>query len=723
MFAMKILIAGDLSFYAESVCKRITSTHRLVLADEGLTPDKRYGNASIYRYSTQDQLFPRLFSSFDFNVVVFAMRWPGRQDAFRSGSLEDLQALLTICSRYHISRFILISSTAACGFSGAEETAPASPRNREGILFESGERMCMLFRDQSGCEALILRMPTLYGSDAYESLIDKWILQAAKRETILLQGRASQSCEFIHVEDAVSLLIRMIEDDADAAVRVVHACGGRPALFADVALWLQQQYPDCDFVFSADPGSAAPPVKGSNARRQYDWIALHDLQNDIREMCSARKKNRSPRRNWFGRLRTVLQRGGWLLQLIEIAAGFVLMQYLLSATADSLQFRNIDFRLLFVVLVGSIHGARAGVLAALLACVSSVMAYVSLNLDWRALVYYVDNWLPYISYLLVGAVTGYTRDRASNSIDYARQKLAVLETRFAFMNDLFQQVSQLKGQYKNQLISYRDSYGKVYEVINRLDSLVADEILKEAVHVLEEVFGNSAIAIYMLNPAGSYARLETCSATLDVTLKQSITTMQYQDIYENMMNGRIWTNRNMVEKYPFYCMPICVNDKLAAVVMAFNVPYELKSASGANQFVVLCRLIQSAYSRAVAFLSATGAQASIAGTHILLCDRFSELLGIQGEMKRKGLAGYELLQITDPGGDMAALCKKVERGVRRTDRIGQGADGNIYILLMQAQAESGKKIIDRLASLGIHCVSTETPIEGGIIVKESSDVA
>ena len=65
-----------------------------------------------------------------------------------------------------------------------------------------------------------------------------------------------------------------------------------------------------------------------------------------------------------------------LLRLVEIAAAWLATELLVRITGTDAQFRMVDFRLMFVVLIGTVYGLNAGVLSAVLASVSLTAGYL-----------------------------------------------------------------------------------------------------------------------------------------------------------------------------------------------------------------------------------------------------------------------------------------------------------------------------------------------------------
>ena len=80
--------------------------------------------------------------------------------------------------------------------------------------------------------------------------------------------------------------------------------------------------------------------------------------------------------------------------------------------AQSSQLNVLDYRLLYVVLIGTLYGLDFGLVAALLASVGlAIDFFVLYGYTFEGLFYEPSNWLPFIAYFVVGAVCGYVQLR------------------------------------------------------------------------------------------------------------------------------------------------------------------------------------------------------------------------------------------------------------------------------------------------------------------------
>jgi K+-sensing histidine kinase KdpD len=193
------------------------------------------------------------------------------------------------------------------------------------------------------------------------------------------------------------------------------------------------------------------------------------------------------------------------------------------------QFQYIDFRLLYVVVLATMHGLISGLIAAGLACVSLIINYSQLNVDWQMLLYNAENWIPFACYLIVASIAGYTKERYTNDLKFLKNENEALEERFSFQNELYREVLKNKGEYKAQILSYSGSFGRIYEVARRLNSLLPEVIFKEALESLEDLLINQTICIYTVTADARYARLAVCSQKLSIKVDKSLKLDNYTE--------------------------------------------------------------------------------------------------------------------------------------------------------------------------------------------------
>ena len=72
-------------------------------------------------------------------------------------------------------------------------------------------------------------------------------------------------------------------------------------------------------------------------------------------------------------------------------------------------------------------------------------------------------------------------------------------------------------------------------------------------------------------------------------------------------------------------------------------------------------------------------------------------------MLEEGISSYALIKIHTGGRTVREMDELLHTKVRETDLLGMGEDGNLYLLLSQADEVSVGIVLNRLSSLSIQC--------------------
>lgn len=151
--------------------------------------------------------------------------------------------------------------------------------------------------------------------------------------------------------------------------------------------------------------------------------------------------------------------------------------------------------LLYVALMGFVHGRTAGTAAAVLACVWYGVSFVQSGNAASDLIFNTDHWLPMSAYLLTGTLFGYVQDRQRLKVDLLEQEREENEREKEFMEGIYQRAYEDRNRLKEQIYHYRDSYGRIYQITRELDTLQPVQIFLSTLHVLESTLQNNNVAI------------------------------------------------------------------------------------------------------------------------------------------------------------------------------------------------------------------------------------
>ena len=119
-----------------------------------------------------------------------------------------------------------------------------------------------------------------------------------------------------------------------------------------------------------------------------------------------------------------------------------------------------------------------------------------------------------------------------------------------------------------------------------------------------------------------------------------------------------------------------------------------------NLFTIMCHLIRMSFIHALEYQEAIEKEKYVPGTAILRPEYFEKELEAHRKMSEAGVASYMLIKvITD---DIRSTSEHLQSMIRQSDVVGNGYDGNHYLLLTQTDSDIFEIIGKRLESKQIN---------------------
>lgn len=708
---MNILITGNLSSLATNFVKElIKQKHHLVLASDDADQLGAQPNGVIVRsINPAGDLFRDAMSSYGFNVVIFIST---REEHLHEGNaintghqLDGLWNTLELCKNKKLKHFFYISSTEVYGnLDDCSENATPQPSSLNGHTLATGEQYCQIYHEKYDLNLTIVRLPNIYGPGEKGGLIYHLLETCNHNRNVTLPARDDNSVSLLHVLDVTDFIIRAIDEEYTRDALVVNLSSSHPIPYSALAHLLEIHYPKVTFHFTDENQVQTKPAKVFVARTIYDWTDSYTFENELEGLVTLIRSDTSPTEPVNYGIPQRLTNYPSLLRWIELIGGAALTQFLSQLTGTLIQFKYIDFRLLFVVIMGTVYGIRTGLYAAILVSLSILYAWTQLGFDWALLIYNVGNWLPFALYFMAGLITGYNRDKSENEILNAQGQANLIYEKYSFLYGVFTDIRNLKDEFRERLLGYRDSFGKIFTITQELDHLQEHAVYLRALSILEEHMNNTNIAIYSLDGERSYARLEASSVSLHGTLARSLKLSDFPEIQTYIEQGMIFQNTELLPNYPSYMVPIFNNtypfNVPTAMVVIWSVKFEQYSTYYYNLLKVICGLIQASLVRATQFSSANYERMYLPATRVLNHQAFMEALKIRLEMRKNRVSDFQVV-VTEPNSNLQDIYSCLSDGVRTTDLIGQGEDGDFYILLSQADPLAAQDVVERLSKLGL----------------------
>lgn len=215
------------------------------------------------------------------------------------------------------------------------------------------------------------------------------------------------------------------------------------------------------------------------------------------------------------------------------------------------------------------------------------------------------------------------------------------------------------------------------------------------------LFYNQSICLYIFDRNARFGRLMVCSKAIADTTGKSMDLEKYGLMVPSLEEGEVWSNNERLLGYPEYAAPIFQDGRLVALITIQKTRFDQMAMYYQNLIKVLCGLIQAALLRAVEFMAYTEADQFIEGTRIMKKEAFRKVLAVRAEMEEKAVAEYSLLHIAVTPEQIHEAGERISRALRSIDVVGQGADGDLYVILTQTGQENIGVVLERLKRCGI----------------------
>ena len=662
-----------------------------------------------YKMNASHALYQEIYRSHTFDVVCFISTLENYfLDSDNPENIQSnigLENTLDLCQKTGVGRFMFISSTEVYGSSDiALENAQPEPSSKTGQILLNGESLCRFYAKVHALPISIVRVPYIYGPLERNSFLYRLIKSAKIQENIEIKTRKLSQCSFLHIEDFLIFVSSFLEDEKRPDFQVFNLAAEN-INFSFLVQQLNCYFPKVCFSFLPDDPaeSSNQKVQVKAAKENYNWSPQHQLTKALPSLLDIDADKPVKRKILIERLKAFAISYRPFLVWGEVILGAFLMHMLTVWTNTIIEFKYIDYRLLYVVIIGSTHGLLFGMLAALLAAISGAINWYHIGLDWALLIYNVGNWIPFALFFLVGAATGYVHDKKENEINFERNQTELIHEKYEFLYNLYDEISSIKDRLRDQLVGYRDSFGRFFRVANELNELNEDNVFLKALEVLEDLMKNDQIAIYSIEPTGNYGRLEVKSTGLEQQIPRSLKLSDFSLALEVLKEESVFQNSELLPNYPSYIAPISNQGKLIGLVVIWEAKFEQFTMYYLNLFKVLTGLIQSSLVRAAIFKNAQIGKLYIPSTRIMKPEPFKQSLQIRKKMSRNKIADFQIIRIQKGVNSWEELYKQLSKGIRDDDIAGlmEKDDTHCYVLLANAGVENIGIINDRLRNLGI----------------------
>lgn len=680
---MEVLVVGNTAYVDDDFCaKAFPGDHVQVVAAAEARRDESSPHASW------KELLQHLDQAYEFDRVVYLSNYlTPHTDTV--GDIELLRTVFRACAGRRVQLLYV------AGPAGAEGAADAAGRTGKGIIARAANDLCRYYASQDDIQVKILCTPYLYTASA--ALSDPFLVplfEACSTGSVALQGAADAPCPLLCAEE-LAVLVHRVFDSWDATFETLGVADAFHRTTGDLGGALQGLFPGLSVAYGESTGYALPA--GDAARKRYGWFQRYDLLRDLSTIharwANTRTKKANPLRAAIDRiqLRTLP------IKCLETGFAWVLFEVLEHLFSQSAQLNVLDYRLLYVVLIGTLYGLDFGLVAALLASIGLAMSYFALyGYTFQGLFYEPSNWLPFIAYFVVGAVCGYVQLHNSEAIKAERDENELVRNRNTFLTRLYHDAIEDKRAYKRQIVGRHDSFGKIFAVTQELDLLNPRDIYRKCCELLGEILENDSVTIYHVS-GGAFARLVAASPAISNNVPRSLSLDDLAPVLQGASSG-LWVNRALASGLPMFGYAIERDGAPAVLIFVRHVAESQMTLYYQNLFRILRGLVESALGRAFEYEPVAQDKRCVAGTCVLNHDAFGQELAAEQALADNKMGSFLLLRVVPGMEPIGELVGAIGSSIRESDAAGLVDGDTLYLLMRQATEADLPVICARLAA-------------------------
>lgn len=690
-----IFITGNVKAITKDMLEKVKCTGKIVLCGETALQPRDEKGIVVFPYRDEEEEYRGIFRSYHFETTVFFSKSLDGKKRL-SDELEKLENTLYSAAFCGVKQFVYLTTNDYVG--------QKNETTRTKLLYTC-EEICRQFAQQKDMSVLILRVPYFYSIEESDCRLTEIIKSAESQNEIVLDGSRQRKVDFLCLDDLGELLSRICDEPVEG-FQIANVFGGNEMESEQLGQILSEKTGITTVKYSGYREAVPKSMQDTTLKELYSWFPRHLLEEDLGEVVSTLEENKTQVKKKcrkhirHEKIKTFFQVG------IEIVVLFLLTEFLISWTKDNYRIDYVDFRLLFVVTMGIIHGTGAGIVSSILAA-AGYFARDAIQNNWQIIFFNIENWMPFAAYFLSGTIMGHVRDKNNDIIKFLKAQQKILENKYHFLSNLYTKTLENKEEFSRQIIGYEDSFGRLYQVVRKLNSTLTDDIFYEAIFSIEEILDTTSAAIYTIGENANFARLNVCSREMNEKLSKSLNLEKYPVLAESLRQRMNWYNTEGLTDYPAYAAPLWKDGKLCGAVVLWNVRANQMKMDFYNKFSILSGLIQDALLRAIAYGEQKAAEQMIGGTKILKPKYFEEILSRKEKMGKEGMSDYALLEMAFSDSSLHRFGELVAEGIRSTDIVGMRADGKTYLLLNQTTGKSLETVRKRLGAKGIKLISRE----------------
>ena len=697
---MRTLLVGNTGYITNKFVEEAFPESLVMVMGDTSIRKNRKKNLFVRPFVKNEKELKDIFSTYDFEQIIYFSNYLSFHGE-TYGEAEMLRKILQLCRGKRNMRIVYLT--------GPERLYDV-PTGKT-LLVSEMENLSREYAKLYKTTVKIIRSPYLYSEQYEKDFLNTVFREISAEQKITFQEDESQRMFFLSMQDLAELMYKIF-DNWDEKEEILNIADVFDHCFKDLGDKLTELCPHLKVSYARHSIMENMLKDDKIIRYKYGWFPKISILEELPELYEHYQERNNIKAGRLDIIKHILSKYKTVVRAVEFAAFFILFELLNGIAGNQAQFKMIDLRLIFVMLFGSTYGINYGIAAAAAESLSLIRAFEAEGSSWYVLFYEPSNWIPFIFYFAVGAICGYIRMKNKNNVQFIKEENDLLQEKFLFTREMYQETIEDKNLYKKQILGSKDSFGKIFDITRKLDVIQPQELYIETIRVLEDVLENKTFGLYTLNRENGYGRLETASAQVQGNYPNSIKLSEYSAAMEELENGNVWANREFLENYPMYMAGIRKNGELVMLICIQQVSREQMSLYFLNLFKILSGLVETSLLRALEYQKAVEYRQYVKGTHILKTEYFEERLKVQHDMREQKLASYVLLKVEYSEMSLQKADEILRSKVRENDVWGISESKELYVMLVQTDKEALPNILARLKQAGLVCRQIDEELTG-----------
>lgn len=723
------MIFGNYNPFTLSLISRLDKeghTVFVVTGDDRKTTLKPKSVFQEYNFSFQSSSIEVIVENVKADIAIFESAIDSLVDLENQNRkilnyISSVTSVILSLKNSNLKKLIYVSSLRV--FSGnsekviSETTVPKPLEDSEKAIL-LGEKICTDYYKDTKFKIDILRFSELYGTYNSEYLRDNKVAEICRKiiKNKSLTITSNKSHNLIYIDDAVDAMYKVLLDEKDSEIYHIAADEDNVCLEKDILDAVRDYMPlENDFNVVEVNTEDINTNYSTEKLKKLNFNEKYKLKDTVPEVYKTIKKARNERDASNTQKTSILTRifkidselKNRIFPFLENIIFFILLSIIIYITRDMAIHNVVDVYLLYVVVIALVYGYEQTVFAVILSVASKLYFTYTLASNLVSQPdYYIYLWI--LEIFTIGILVGYLKEQYRLKYLDMKDENEYLNTTLMNIKNINKNNEEIKELYEKRLINYKDSFGRIYEIVSELDIIQPRGVIFKAISVIGKIMNTTDVSIYIYSGNADFFRLMASSSDKAKTLKSSLKVSEYTSLFDKLLNHEIFVNTDLDSNCPIMAGGTYKDDKLQTIIMIWTLPFESNNLYQRNVFGVACKLIERSINIGYEYVSSISKNFNQVDDNVIDADSFENIVRLYREGAKENIVEFYLIEVkrdneTNPTvfNDMLKSC------VRDTDFIGEGKDGKMNILLTNTGKSESVYVIDRLKNGGIEVVKGE----------------